>query len=96
MINLEQLQSPIFDIKSGGRDIGEKGVKNGIFRHFLKNGTYDLVHFLSEERYYIITCLCKISSTGKFLFSRYGAKGGQKWGFSARSQKVMNRFGSFS
>ena len=96
MINLEQLQSPIFEKKSGGRDIGAKGVKNEVFRDFLGNGPNDVVHFHTEGRYYSITCLCKISSTGKFLFSRYGAKGGQKWGFSARSQNVMNIFGSFS
>ena len=72
------------------------GVKNGVFRHALKNGSNDLVHSLSEERYYDLTYVCQISCSQKLWFSRYGGKRGQKWGFSDFSEKVMHKIGSFS
>ena len=37
--------------KSGGRDFGEKGVKNEVFRDFLGNGSFDFVFFPTERRY---------------------------------------------
>ena len=50
MINLEKLQSLIFEINFCSRDIGEKGVKNEFFRDFLKNGSNDFSDFLHEVR----------------------------------------------
>ena len=72
-----ELQSRIFDKKSGGRDFGEKGVKNEVFRDFLGNGSLDFVFFRTEGRYYIITYVYQATSPGKIWFSRYGAKRGQ-------------------
>ena len=76
--------------------MGQKGVKNGLFRHALTNDSNDLIHFHREGRSYSDTYVYQISCSGKFWFSRYGAKRGQNWGFSAFSQKVSVRFGSFS
>ena len=81
---------------SGSRDIGVKRVKNGVFRTFLKNLWMNLVHSPRERRYYSITCPCQNSRSEHFWFSRYGAKRGQKLGFSDFFKKVMSRFGSFS
>ena len=66
MINLEKLQSPIFEMNFCSRDIGDKGVKNEVFRDFFKNGSNDFVHFLTESGYYGIAYLCKFSSPQKF------------------------------
>ena len=76
--------------------MGQKGVKNGVFRHFLKNKSKDFARFHREGRSYSDTYVYQISCSGKIWFSRYGAKRGQNWGFSAFSQKVSLRFGSFS
>ena len=76
--------------------MGQKGVKNEVFRHFLGNGSFDFVFFPTERRYYSITYVCQVTSPGKIWFSRYGAKRGSKWGFSGFSQKLVYRFGSIS
>ena len=49
MINDEYWQSRIFEKNFWGRDFGEKGVKNEVFRDFLKNGSNDFVFFLQKE-----------------------------------------------
>ena len=69
-----ELQSPIFEKKSWGRDMGQKGVKNGVFRHFLGNAPKDLVRFHRGRRSYGDTHVYQISCSGKIWFSRYGQK----------------------
>ena len=86
----------IFEKNSWGRDFGEKGVKNEVFRDFLKNGSNDFVFFPTERRYYSVSLVCEATSPEKFWFSRYGVKGGQKWDFSRFSQTLDSRFGSIS
>ena len=76
--------------------MGQKEVKVAVFRNYLKNYQLDLVHFLREKRYYKTAYMCKVSSPYQFLFLRYWGKRGLILGFSAFSQKVSVRFGSFS
>ena len=80
----------------GSRDMGQKGVKNGGFRYYFENTQSILVHSLRDTRYYSVSYACKVSSPYQFWFLRYGAKGGQNWGFSGVSQNISLRFGSFS
>ena len=40
--------------------------------------------------------MCQVTSPEKFSFSRYGLKGGRKWGFSRFSENLDSRFGSIS
>ena len=76
--------------------MGKKGVENGVFRGFLKNGSNDFVFFPTERRYYNDSLVCQVTSPEKFSFSRYGLKGGRKWGFSRFSENLDSRFGSIS
>ena len=56
---------------SGSRDIGQKGVRIGVFQHLLKKYHFDLVHSSRQQRSNSITCACKVSIPHLFLFSRY-------------------------
>ena len=60
---------------SGSRDMGQKGVRIGGFRHFLKKYHFDLVHSLRKRRYYRVTYMYKVPSPYQFWFLRYGGNG---------------------
>ena len=59
-------------INSGSWDMGQKGVKNDVFPHFLGNAVKDLVRFPREGRSYSDTYVYQISCSANIWFSRYG------------------------
>ena len=72
----------------GSRDMGQKGVRIGGFRHLLKKYHFDLVHSLRKRRYYRVTYMYRVSSPYQLWFLRYGGKRGLILGFSAFSRKI--------
>ena len=46
--------------KSGSRDMGSKGVPNGVFREFLEKYMLYLADFQAERNYYGTECVCKV------------------------------------
>ena len=82
-------QSRIFKKKSGGRDLGTKVVKKGLFLNFLKKLSLDFVLVWSAKGPYGPSSVCQVWSPGKIWFSRYGAKIGQKRALFEFSQEFF-------
>ena len=61
--------------KSGSRDTGSKGVKNGAFRLFLEKYWYDDADFRAERTFYGTGCVCKVWEPTEIWFSIYWVRG---------------------